>query len=152
MSLDHLNQTEPVQPENNDSDLYNAFEEVDVPAFEDNDRKMKPLTLYLVITAIVAVVLACVILGFSLLSGEQPEEDKADEDSYSETEDTDPAEDNTLTLLDKSNKGKVVLRRVDFKNADGSFTIYYNEDDGKFLIKGYEDIDLSSEMVTCSSS
>lgn len=146
MSFDQLNQTEPVQPENNDSELYSAFEEVNLPQFEEKEQKVNRLTLSLIVATIAAVVLACVVLGFSLLSGEEESND-TDTDASSETDDTSTEEDNSLVLLDKSDKGKVVLRRVDFQNQDDSFTIYYNEDDGKFLLKGYEDIELSSEVV-----
>lgn len=148
MSLDHLNQPEPVQPENNDSEIYSVFEEVEVPVFEESNRKMNPLTLYLVIAAIVAVVLACVILGFTLLSGEETPSENTDTDQSDTTQVTDNAEDNSLVLLDKTDKGKVVLRQIDFKNAEGSFTVYYNEKNGKFLLKGYEDIELSEDLVT----
>jgi len=145
MSLDHLNQ--PVQPENNDSERYSAFEEVNTPASDDTPRQVSSLTFSLIIATIVAVVLACVVLGFVLLSGEE-DPANTDTDQNSETEVTDPVEDNSLVLLDKTDKGKVVLRRIDCTNKEGSYTVYYNDKDGKFLLKGYEDIDLSEDLVT----
>ncbi|MBE6807117.1 MAG: DUF4340 domain-containing protein [Ruminococcaceae bacterium] len=156
MSLDHLNETQPVQPENNDAEIYNVFEETNPPVFDDKPQKVDRLTLSLIIASIVIVLLLCGYLGIKLLGDDgEPTESRDDTSTSDQTEDTNdttegtmPEPDTTVTLLDKSDKGKTVLRRVDFKNENGSFTIYYNEDDGNFLIKGCEDILLSSEVIS----
>ncbi len=148
MSLDHLNPSDPVQPENNDSDRYSAFEEVSAPVFEEKERKVSPLLLSIIVASIAAVVLGCVILGFILLTGEEESTDTDTDNTYSDTDSSDTDEGNSLVLLDKKDKGKTVLRRIDFKNQDDTFTVYYDENDGKFLLKGYEDIDLSEEVVS----
>ena len=158
--LDTENVPTPAEEEMEDNGI-SAFEEANVHHFSDTQPKVSGLTLSLIIASIIAIILGCVILGFSLLGDDgttADTEENADSESdvtdelYTEdmedTDSTDATEDTSITLLKKTTNGKNILKKIDFKNKDESFTIYYNEKDGGFLLKGYEDIELSSDLVS----
>lgn len=149
--------TDTAEKENKASGV-NAFEETHAHVFADKQPKVSGLTLSLIVASIVAIILGSVVLGILLLgdpgeSADIPSDDESETDVTDDlyTEDTDaiaPEKGTSITLLDKKANEKNILKKIDFKNKDESFTIYYNDKDGNFLLKGYEDIKLSSDLIS----
>ena len=71
----------------------------------------------------------------------------ADEDPADSSTDTGETEDTSITILDKSKDGKVVIDKVKVDNEEDSFTISYNKKEKVFKLDGYSDILLSTDMT-----
>lgn len=148
MSLDNPN-TEPqgTPSVNEEEELYSAFEQVNTTEPAKPKKKWSKQRWIILATSAVAVVLVAALLLLLLVP---PATDPTPEES------TDTETDTSVTLLDKTQKGKTVVKQVEVKNDKDSYTIYYNEKENVFLLKGYEDITLSADLtdtlVACTSS
>lgn len=115
-----------------------SFENVN---WSDSDNKknskLSKRTRNLILTSGVALLLVAVLLVVTLL----PTPPGGDSSSSSA-----PAVDTTVTLLDKTVKDAVVVQRVDIKNDEDAYTLYYDTTEKKLMLKGYEDITLSAEL------
>lgn len=111
-------------------------------------RKQLPVhrrTLTVIFSA-VAVFLASVILIVTLCIDPQPQ--TPDEDT-SQTEET--VSTSSISLLDKTgadkNTTKAQLQQVDVTNADESYSILYDDTAKAYVIEGYEDLTMSSDLT-----
>lgn len=140
MSLDNLNnETLSTLPDNDGDEAYSAFEQVSKKEEADKPKKKLSKQKWIImLTSGLALLLVAALLILLLV----PPATKPDP---VEPDDTDKP--TSVTLLDKTQKGKTVVQQIDIKNKDDSYTIYYDEKKSSFLLKGYEDISLNAEII-----
>lgn len=115
-------------------------------------RKKLPIrrrTLAVILSSVGTVLLAVVLLVVSLCVKPAQTNPDTDSDTGDITNSTQPA----ITLLDnKGNADKNIIdkpmRRVDIKNAEGEFAVAYDNESKTYVIEGYEDLTLSSTLLT----
>lgn len=111
-------------------------------------RRFPRRTLTL-ITSSVATVLLALVLIVVMLSVKDTTTNGTEQQSDSTIETTETPK---VTLLDKtvqtSTSKKSYLQQVDVQNADDTYTILYDETDKTYVLKEYEDITLSSTLLS----
>ena len=106
-------------------------------------------TLAVILSSVGTVLLAVVLLVVTLCIKPAQTDPDTDSDSNNDIVATQPA----ITLLDnKGDADKDILakpmHRVVIQNADDKFAIVYDEKSKSYLIEGYEDLTLSSTILT----
>lgn len=131
----------PVEPT---EDRFAAFSQPTAPKSKKSKKKGISKRMRTIILACVAVVvLVAILLVITLLPLSK------DGNSSSSTPDNIVSTPD-ITVLDKSvkdSKDKVLVKEVHIQNAVGNYTITYNEKDKAYLLKGYEDMQLSEYDV-----
>jgi hypothetical protein len=110
-------------------------------------------TLSVILSSAGTILLACIVLVIMLTDGFQAKQNSGDDDT---TQSTDSIVENTtpsITLLDKTGNAETGVKasrlsRIDITNTDDTFTIRYDSEAKGYVINGYEDIDLSSSLLT----
>ena len=123
---------------------------------ENNESRRNPTAppknlrrrTFTVVLSSVAVVLLSVILLIVMLPSSTPQEDTDGSASSNSQAETKPS----IPLLDKtgnstSNSTATYVQEVSFSNNNESFTISYNAEEKVYVLKGYEDLSLSLDMV-----
>lgn len=135
MSLEDMNRDNSPAIEET-GDLFSAFEQVNTVTTKKSPRKLPKRTRNLIITSATAVLLAVILLVLTLL----PNEDVGGSDT------SEPMVDTTITLLDKSSNSAVTIKQVSIKNANDDYSLHYDSDAKRMVIKGYEDITVDEEL------
>lgn len=115
-------------------------------------RKKLPIrrrTLAVIMSSVGTFLLAVVLLVVTLCIKPTQTDSDTDSDATDDLISTQPS----ITLLD--NKGDAdknivakPLQRVDIQNADDQFAVVYDNEDKTYVIEGYEDLTLSSTLLT----
>ena len=139
MSLDNLNNEPLNAPADSDEDaLYSAFEQVSKKESAKAKTKWSKRKWIVILTSALAVLLTAALLVLLFVPpATDPQEEKPDEQ---------PKHD-PITLLDKTEKGKTVVQKVEVKNSNDSYTLYYDQNENVFRLKGYEDITLKADLI-----
>ena len=115
-------------------------------------RKKLPIrrrTLAVILSSVGTFLLAAVLLVVTLCAPPAQTDSNADTDSTDDIISTQPA----ITLLDNTgNADKNIvakpLQRVDIQNADDQFAVVYDNETKAYVIENYEDLTLSSTLLT----
>ena len=115
-------------------------------------RKKLPIrrrTLAVILSSVGAFLLAVVLLVVTLCIPPAQTDSDADSGLTDDIVSTQPA----ITLLDNTgNVDKNIvakpLQRVEIKNADGQFAVVYDNEAKTYSIEGYEDLTISSTLLT----
>ena len=112
-------------------------------------RRFPRRTLTLITSSVATVFLVIVLIVVMLSVKDHSPTDGTDQQSDSTIETTETPK---VTLLDKtvqtSTSKKSYLQQVDIQNADDTYTILYDETDKTYVLKEYEDITLSSTLLS----
>lgn len=155
MSLDEIKQPSeetseefvdsPSAKDNTLEEAFSSFTEVNYANKKPvKTRKFSKRTISLIVTSGAAVVLAVVLLLVTLLPNSGADVDSGSADNADV--------DTSVVLLDKSNNNSVTVSQIDCTNKDGKYTLFYNNTEKIFQLKGYEDILLSEELTNTVST
>ncbi|MBQ4333713.1 MAG: DUF4340 domain-containing protein [Clostridia bacterium] len=121
-------------------DPFSSFVEVNrVAEKKEKKTRFSKQTRTIIFTSAGAILLAVVLLLVTLL----PSSDVVGSSGSA----GDAVVDNSIVLVDKTVKDTVTVKQVDVRNESGEYTIFYNETEKIFQLKGYEDILLSKSMT-----
>lgn len=152
MSTEHLT-PDPLSPQDKEweANMLSFVEKNEGNGAPISSRKKLPIqrrSLSVILAAAGTVLLAVVLLFVMLFAKPQPQSQDPDE-TPPLTEDT--ANTPAIPLLDKTgadkNTAKAQLQQVDIKNANDSYSILYNDTKKDYVIKGYEDLAMSSSVL-----
>ena len=170
MSTEHLNKEHDTQPidEKRESELLSFADSMNSSVKSESvatkhepkwlqtiKLRFRRRTLTLIATSVLTVLAAVATLLVMLFLKDNGTIVTPSDDPIS-TEQTQA--DNTITLLDKTEKKDsdedpsndvkgAQLKQIAISNADDSYTIALDEETTAYAIQGYEDIDLSNQMV-----
>lgn len=153
MSTEHMNSDLPTpQDKEWEATMLSFVENGESGMASTAPRKKLPIrrrTLAVILSSVGTVLLAVILLIVSLCVKPTQTKPDTDSDTGDITHSTQPA----ITLLDnKGNADKNIIdkpmRRVDIKNAEGEFAVVYDNKSKTYLIEGYEDLTLSSTLLT----
>ncbi|MBQ8683651.1 MAG: DUF4340 domain-containing protein [Clostridia bacterium] len=137
---------EEVTEEKDETD--NRFSAFDAPTVQEKAKKagkMHKRTRTLLLTSLVAIILALAVLAVTLLP--QFISDGGSESSSVSGGDTSTDTTESYPLIDKTTKDEnvVVVKQVQVTNKDDTFTMVYNTKDKLYQLKGYEDLSLEAD-------
>lgn len=137
MSLDDIKKDLPDTSEETIDNPLAAFEEVGpVEKKPQKQRKLKKQTRTILIASAAALVLAGALVLVTVLLRQ---DNTGSSGSVSHVE-----VDTSEVLLDKA---KVGVSKVDIRNQDATYTIYYDKSEDVYRIKGYEDLMMDDEVT-----
>ena len=163
MSEEHLNNAsnpQQIDPERESEILAFAESMNDAPKAEIKatrqckwmaalKRRFPRRTLTLITSSAATILLTIVLIVVMLSVKDDTTTDSTDQQSDNIIENTVTPK---VTLLDKtvqtSTSKKSYLQQVDIQNADDTYTILYDETDKTYVLKEYEDITLSSTLLS----
>lgn len=126
-------------------DRFAAFAQPTAPKGKKAKKKgMSKRVRTIILACVAVVVLVAILLAITLLP-------MAQGGSSTSSEPSDAVSTPTFTVLDKSvkdAKDKVLVKEIHIKNAVGDYTIFYNEKEKVYLLKGYEDMQLNEFDVS----
>lgn len=112
-------------------------------------RRFSRRTLTLIFSSSATILLAIVLVVVMLSVKDNSVSDDTTQPSDNVVEQTETPK---VTLLDKTvqtgSSKKSYLQQVDIQNADDTYTILYDEDAKTYVLKEYEDITLSSTLLS----
>lgn len=137
MSFDEIKKDLSDTPDEAMDNPLSAFEEVGpVEKKPQKQRKLKKQTRTILIASAAALVLAGALVLVTVLL----RQDNAGSSGSTSHVEVDTSE----VLLDKA---KVGVNKVDIRNKDASYIVYYDKSEDVYRIKGYEDLMMDDEVT-----